>query len=285
MSARSKRSVRPPLRIKGAGRGKRSMAARADKHELYEQAVQDPQTEVAMVARSYRRIRKKDARSLREDFCGTAVFSVEWAKSHPKREAWGLDLDRPTLDWGLAKRVEPAGEEVASRVHLSCKNVLEGLSRKVDVCCAFNFSYWIFHRREQVIEYFKAVHRGLEKDGLFFLDAMGGTEVPQSDENKREEEGFVYSWEHLSFDALTSNLRCAIHFEFDDGSAIENAFYYDWRLWSLPEVKEMLLEAGFSKVRFLWEREDEDGDGTGSYYEPKRVDNEGLWWAYIVGEA
>lgn len=273
------------MRIKGAGRGKRSLAAQADRHELYEEAVQDPENEVAMVQRNYKRIRKKSAMTLREDFCGTAVFSVQWAKTDPKRQAWGLDLDRPTLDWGIAQHVEAAGPEVASRVHLSCKNVLDGLPKKVDVCCAFNFSYWIFHQRVQVIEYFKAARRGLKKDGLFFLDAMGGTEVPQTDNNAREEEGFVYRWEHVSFDALTNNLRCAIHFEFEDGSEIENAFFYDWRLWSLPEVKEMLLEAGFSAVRFLWEREDEDGDGTGRYFEPKRVDNEGLWWAYIVAEA
>ncbi len=29
---------------------------------------------------------------------------------------------------------------------------------------------------------------------------------------------------------------------------------------------------------------DDDGDGTGAYFEPKVEDNEGLWWAYIVAE-
>lgn len=284
MSVANKRLGRPSKRIKG-GRRKKSMAVLADQHELYEEAVQDPEIEVGFVARTYKRLRKKKALLLREDFCGTAVFSVEWAKSHPKRQAWGLDLDEPTLNWGVENRVLPAGADVASRVHLSCQDVLKPSAKKVDLCCAFNFSYWIFHTRGEVIAYFKAARRGLKKDGLFFLDAMGGTEVPLEDNNAREEDGFVYRWEHVSFDALTNNLRCAIHFEFKDGSSIENAFFYDWRLWSLPEVKEMLIEAGFSRVRFLWERDDEDGDGTGRYFEPKTVDNEGLWWAYIVAEA
>ena len=49
-------------------------------------------------------------------------------------------------------------------------------------------------------------------------------------------------------------------------------------------LEELLEEAGFSKVRFLLEREDEDGDGTGNYYEPKDFENEGLWWGYVAAE-
>ena len=271
-------------RIKGAGRGKKSMAARADRHQLYEAAVQDPESEVAFVQRTYQRLRKKPAMRLREDFCGTAYFSVHWAQTHAGREAWGLDLAQPTLDWGRAHHVEPAGDAVASRVHLLCENVLRGKTPKVDVCCAFNFSYWIFQERASLLSYFKAVRKALRSDGIFFLDAMGGTDVPQHDVNARREDGFIYRWEHIDYNALTNNLRCAIHFEFDDGSSIENAFFYDWRLWSLPEIKEMLTEAGFSKVRFMFERTDEDGEGTGAYFEPKVEDNEGLWWAYIVAE-
>ena len=269
------------MRIKG---GKRSEAARADRHVLYEASVQDPETEVALVQRWYKRIRKKQAMHLREDFCGTACFSVQWAKTHRKREAWGLDLDRPTLDWGIEHHVEPAGEAVASRVHLACENVLKGKTPKVDVVCAFNFSYWIFHERALLLSYFKAVRKALRPDGLFFMDAMGGTDVPMADDNAREEDGFTYRWEHVDYNALTNNLRCAIHFEFDDGSSIENAFFYDWRLWSLPEIKELLTEAGFGRVRFLFEKLDDDGDDTGIYFEPKVEDNEGLWWAYIVAE-
>ena len=272
------------MRIRGAGRGRKSLAARADRHELYEAAVQDPPTEVELVARQFKRLRKRRGLTLREDFCGTGVFSLAWAQSHKEREAWGLDLDRETLDWGTVQRLRPAGEAVGARVHLLERNVMTGLRKRVDLVCAFNFSYWIFKTRAELLRYFKAARRGLVDDGLFFLDAFGGTEVPMRDRNERSERGFVYEWEHEHFDALTNELRCAIHFSFSDGSKIERAFAYDWRMWTLPEIKELLLEAGFSKVRFLWERSDEDGDGTGAYYEPKTADNEGLWWAYIVAE-
>ena len=107
------------------------MAARADRHLLYEAAVQDPESEVAFVQRTYKRLRKKKAMRLREDFCGTACFSVQWAKTDREREAWGLDLDGPTLEWGREHHVEPAGEAVASRVHLQCENVLSGKTPKV----------------------------------------------------------------------------------------------------------------------------------------------------------
>lgn len=272
------------MRIRGAGRGRKSMAARADRHALYELAVQDPETEVDLVSRNFKRLRGVPARTVREDFCGTGVFSIAWAKSHKKREAWGLDLDRATLAWGRKHHLAEVSDKVAARVHLLEQNVLDPAPKKVDLICAFNFSYWIFKTRPELLTYFKAARRGLKRKGLFFLDAFGGTEAPMADINKRKEKGFVYVWEHERYDALTNEIQCAIHFEFSDGSKIQRAFAYDWRMWSLAETRELLLEAGFSKVRFLWERSDEDGEGTGRYYEPKRADNEGLWWAYIVAE-
>src|SRR5690606_19984277 len=237
-----------------------------------------------LVARTFKRIRKRHAMTIREDFCGTAVFSLAWAESHPEREAWGIDLDQPTLDWGLEHRIAKAEPAVQSRVHMVCDNVLAAKGPKTDITVGFNFSYWIFETRESLRAYFKAARKGLKKDGLLFLDAFGGTEVPMADDNRRREKGFVYRWEQVYFDALTHKMKCAIHFEFADGSAIERAFRYEWRLWSLPEIRELLHEAGFSRVRVLWERTDDNGEGNGAYYEPKDADNEGLWWAYIVAE-
>jgi hypothetical protein len=61
-------------------------------------------------------------------------------------------------------------------------------------------------------------------------------------------------------------------------------------LWSLPELSELLTEAGFSKVRIFWEEfvEDEDDDeeleGTGEYFEQTDVENQESWVNYIVAE-
>jgi len=45
----------------------------ADRHRLYELAVQDAGAEVAFVDRTFRRLRRRPAETLREDFCGTAA--------------------------------------------------------------------------------------------------------------------------------------------------------------------------------------------------------------------
>ncbi len=260
------------------------MARRANKHELYERAVQDPESEVDFVTRTFRKIRGRNALTLREDFCGTAVFSVEWAKSRRDRRAWGIDLDGPTLEWGRTQRLLPCAEDVVERVELIEGNVLDGLAPKVDVACAFNFSYWTFKTRELLRRYFEVSRAGLSPGGVFLLDVMGGLEVVTEDENERDIGGAIYRWEQARFDPLTHDFVCHIHFDFPDGSTLRRAFTYEWRLWTIPELRELLLEAGFSKVRVYWEKTDADGEGNGVFYEPKRVENDDVWWTYIAAE-
>ncbi|MCA9681147.1 MAG: hypothetical protein KC457_03060 [Myxococcales bacterium] len=276
----------------------RGRAAKADRHDLYEISVQDPPTEVEFVSKTFKRLRKRAALSLREDFCGTAVFSLAWVRSHKQRTAVGVDLDRDTLLWGLERRIRPAGErdgkDYESRITLRNANVLEPAGPLVDVAVGYNFSYWCFSTRTQLLAYLKAARAGLSEDGMLFLDAYGGTEVPMSDLNEREVrdergivndgEPFTYCWEQLGYNPLTGHMDCAIHFEFEDGSRIDEAFTYSWRIWTLPELAELLLDAGFAKVRFWAEREDDDGEGTGTYQEIQDLDNEGVWWVYISAE-
>jgi SAM-dependent methyltransferase len=262
------------------------MAAKAERHELYELSVQAPETDAVMLARLFRRYRKREAMSLREDFCGTATLSAAWVRSKRGRTAVGVDLDQPTMDWGWAHRVEPRGADVAARVDLRCANVLDGVGPKVDLAAGLNFSYNVLHERRDLVKYFKAARRKLVDDGLFVLDVYGGWESMGQETNRRKiPEGFTYRWDQRSFDPLTHHFVCAISFEFSDGSKIEDAFHYDWRLWTCPELRDALYEAGFSKVHALWERTDDEGEGTGSFYEPtKDVDNQESWWTYVVAE-
>jgi hypothetical protein len=37
------------------------------------------------------------------------------------------------------------------------------------------------------------------------------------------------------------------YFAHREGSALRDAFRYDWRIWSLPELRDLLNEAGFSR--------------------------------------
>ena len=62
-----------------------TMAAKADIHDLYEKSVQAVDLEVEFLRDTYRALRGRDPSSLREDFCGTASLTCEWARSGPRR--------------------------------------------------------------------------------------------------------------------------------------------------------------------------------------------------------
>lgn len=127
---------------------------------------------------------------------------------------------------------------------------------------------------------------------MLIMDMFGGTECQDEleEETEIDEVDATYIWEHDSFNPITNEILCHIHFEFPDGSRMDKAFTYDWRLWSLPELKEILEEAGFSKVRIYWEEfveseDDEDElEGTGEFHETTSEENQESWQAYIVAE-
>ncbi len=271
-----------PAKSKPAAR--KTQAAQADIHALYERAVQDPASDVKFFTRTYRKLRGADPVSLREDFCGTAVLCLAWARSSGERTAVGVDLSQETINWGIEHRIVPAGREVAGRISLLCADVREVKKPKVDVACALNFSYFCFKRRQDLLDYFRAVHAGLNKDGVFFMDLLGGTESIIEGTVDNDHGEFIYRWEQARFDALSHDFLCHIHFLFPDGSKIVNAFTYDWRLWTAPELRDLLLEAGFSKVHFYWEKTNAEGDGTGAFYEPDYVENQEIWWTYLSAE-
>lgn len=269
-----------------------TLAEQADRHVLYQEAVQDPETEVENFTKFYTEIRGKNPLSMKEDYCGTAYLATEWAKSDPERTAIGVDYDAETIEWGQKHIVDAAGAKVASRVSLITGDVRDTIEPKVDITCGLNFSYCIFETRDELRGYFEKAHAGLKDDGMLILDMFGGTECYDEleEETELEENDATYIWEHVSFNPINNHVECAIHFEFPDDSRIDNAFTYAWRFWSLIEIKELLTEAGFSKVRIYWEEfeEDEDDDefmeGTGEYFEATEVENQESWMVYIVAE-
>lgn len=270
-----------------------TQAERADRHILYQLSVQAPDFEIELFEDRYKELRGKKPKSLREDFCGTALLSVEWCKSHPKRRALGVDLCSDTLAWGVRHNVKPAGKDVASRLSLVNANVLDVHEPKVDITCAMNFSYCVFKTRGALRHYFETVHQGLKKDGIFVLDLLGGTETMSVTEEEREVEGqtFTYIWDQAKFNPITHDFLCHIHFRFPDGSRLRRAYTYDWRLWTLPELREVLVEAGFSRVHVFWEQFEDDPEGgeeqisTGEHVDTLQADNQEAWIAYIMAEA
>ena len=260
----------------------RLSAHNADRHDLYQRSVQVPDQEIRLLEKVFRAHTGRRPLHLREDFCGTALLCTRWAKSHSERTAIGLDTSRPTLEWGRAHNLSAIGA-AAARVTLLEQDVLVPTRRKVEVIGAYNYSYQVFHERELLRRYFRAAHRSLTDDGLFVLDAIGGFEATQARVERRRMSGWTYVWEQERYDAVTGDFRCHISFEFRDGSALRRCFTYDWRHYSLPELRDILLDAGFASVDAYWEGTDASGlEGSGTFHRVSRAENEPVWNAYLV---
>lgn len=263
---------------------KLTQAQRADLHETYEAAVQTPDVECEFIADTFRRIRGRAPQSLREDFCGTAAITCEWVKAGPKRRGIGVDLDPAVLAWGKARhyaRLKPAQQE---RVQLVRGDVARVRTGRVDVVGAFNFSYWVFKTRPDLLRYFRRVREALVADGIFFLDAYGGYDAYKELKETTRCKGFTYVWHQEKYYPVTGDILCHIDFRFPDGSVLEKAFTYDWRLWSLPELRELLAEAGFSRVTVWWEGTGKDGRGNGEFTPENRGEADAGWVAYLIAE-
>jgi SAM-dependent methyltransferase len=261
-----------------------TMAEKADIHDLYEKAVQTVDVEVEFLRDHFRALRRRDALSLREDFCGTASLACEWVRTGAQRRAIGVDIDADVLEWGRRNRVARLPETARARLTLLNDDVRTVRTQPVDIVVAFNFSYFCFKTREEMRGYFARVHRALKPNGIFFLDAFGGPDASDLTKEQTKIDGFTYIWEQAEFEPVTGRILCHIHFKFRDGSKIKRAFTYDWRLWTLPELRELLAEAGFSKTRVLWEGDDGDGGGNGEFTEHATGVADLAWIAYIVAE-
>ena len=278
----------PTTRIQDKPRRKgkekrRSMAERADKHVLYEKSVQCVESEIDFIDETFRQLRGRKARVLREDFCGTANTSCEWVRRRRRNRAIGVDLDADVLAWGQKHNVAKL-KDAASRITLVNEDVVEVQTEPVDAVLAMNFSYWIFQQRQLMRAYFQRVRDALTDDGIFFLDAFGGSDAYLEEKEKTKIGRFTYIWDQASFNPVNADCVCHIHFKFPDGSKLRKAFSYTWRLWTVPEIREILEEAGFTRSTVYLQGTDEDGEGDGEFEPAESGDADAAWIAYIVAE-
>ncbi len=267
-----------------AGVAQKTMAEQADIHELYEESVQNVEHETEFLQTTFKALRGRTAYLLREDFCGTASASCQWVRQGDEYQAIGVDIDASVLDWGRKHRLAELPVVDQTRVSLIESDVLTVETPPADVLVAFNFSYFIFDTREKLRRYFERARQGLKDDGVFFVDLFGGPEAQEEMREKTKHKGFTYVWHQARFNPVSHFIRCHIHFKFPDGSKIKKAFTYEWRLWSAPEIREVLLEAGFSKATVYWEGEDEDGEGNGVFTPEEKGEADLAWIAFIVAE-
>lgn len=261
-----------------------------DKYFLYENAVQTPELNVEMYGRYFQEILGRNARRMREDFCGTFAVCCEWVKLHPENRALGLDLDPEPLAYGRRAHWSRLSASQKKRVEILRQNVLVPTQSKWDLITAGNFSFYIFKNRRDLIRYFQACYESLDSSGVLILDMLGGPgAIHKTRERKQvalgERKGarkYWYIWDQNSFNPITHDARYMIHFKLPDGTRMENAFVYDWRLWTIPEVRDALAEAGFEESCVFWETL-LNGKGTDEYVRTEDGDNAYSWIAYVCG--
>lgn len=262
---------------------RRTLAERAERHVLYERAVQSPDVDVEFAVQAWKREFGGRPTRMREDFCGTAALCREWVKAHRDNRAWGVDLDADTLAWGRKHNIAPLAAARRKRVTLMQGDVRDTVTPPVDVVMAQNFSYFLFEERRMMLNYFRAVRRHLGERGIFIIDAYGGPDAVREVLEETEYGDFVYIWDQDSFDPITRHARCFIHFAFPDGSRLDRAFRYDWRMWTIPELRELLADAGFTASEVWWEGTDaKTGEGSGDYSVQESADADEAWVCYIV---
>jgi len=280
---KKKRDQRNKKRRKSEREGP-SLARKADRYKLYEESVQDPETDVKLMQRIFKKRYGRPARLLREDFCGSAALACAWVSAHADNRACGIDLDPEPLAWAAEHNLALLSADQRARIRLVEADVLEAQTEPVDITVAYNFSYFCFQKRSELLGYLRHAHSTLRDEGLLILDAYGGADAQQTMTETREQEGFDYVWDQDVFDPIRHHAVNYIHFEFPDGSRIQKAFRYDWRLWTLPELCDLLEEVGFANSEVYWEGTDaETGEGNGVYRKAESAPDDPAWIAYIVG--
>lgn len=129
---------------------------------------------------------------------------------------------------------------------------------KSDVLTAQNFSFWTFKTRKALVEYFRTARENLNDQGVMIMDMTGGPESCTEDHTEKRKivkrkNGFSYHWEQARINPVNADSAFYIHFKFADGSKLKRAFEYHWRFWTIPEIRELLAQAGFSKRLVYWE--------------------------------
>lgn len=260
-------------------------------HHLYEAAVQDTGMEIQLFDRWYKKRYGKPIRRLREDFSGTAAFACDFAARHADHRAWAVDLDQDTLNWGKTFHGAALGEHV-KRVTFLHEDVRSAKTPPMDHINALNFSYYLFKTREELLAYFQSCYQRLKKQGLFVVDVFGGTEAQQVKEDRREipavelKDGtelppFRYYWRQVKFNPVNYHIFCAIDFKMPGHKRMRNVFTYDWRLWTLPEIRELLELAGFTTEVYI-HGFTEEGESDEIYRRRKQFENTDGWVAYVA---
>jgi hypothetical protein len=255
-----------------------------DKYEYYTKSVQSPEADTSFFLSTYKELRNKSPRIFREDFCGTFALSRSWVKMSKDHVAYGIDLDREPIIYGRKVEKEELNAAQKERLKIYNKNVLAPDLPGGDIIGALNFSHYIFKERKDMKTYFENCLDSLNKDGIFIVDCFGGTESQEPTEERTNHGSYYYFWDQDSFDPVTNYAKFYIHFQIKGKKRIKNVFTYDWRIWSIPELRDLMMEAGFKRTHVYWEGTTRKGEGNGVFKRTEKGEVCESWIAYVVGE-
>lgn len=255
-----------------------------DKYDLYLKSVQSPENDAEFLLKVYRELKGRSPKIFREDFCGTFVLSSEWIKLNRKHISHSVDIDPEPLQYGKTKYFQHMTPDQQSRMHIHEKSVLDKDLPKADVSVAMNFSYFIFKKREMMKAYFANSYRALQEGGIHVIDLFGGSLCQEENEEQTKHKNFTYYWDQASFDPVSNEAKFYIHFKVKGQSKTEKVFSYDWRMWTIPELRDLLLEVGFKKTHVYWEGTTKKGEGDGNFTRTEKGEECQSWIAYIVSE-
>jgi hypothetical protein len=255
---------------------------------LYERAVQTPEQHVRLFGRIFTDVRQRAPLSLREDFCGTFLLATTWIRQGPRHTALALDLERRALADGKRRHWARLGPDARRRLRILRRDVRSVTVPAVDIVAVGNFSFWVLTEWDDLVAYFGCVRRSLNRHGVVILETAGGPGMMErtAERTSFRRHGapwFRYVWRQRGFDPITHRVRCAISFELADGRVLRDAFVYDWRLWTLPELERALRDAGFAQVKHYWEHRGLSGNGVPPYRDTARGLNHHAWLSFVVG--
>lgn len=247
-----------------------------DKHDLYELCVQSPKDLIPLL----RAIHGDDPSVLGEDFAGTAAVSHLWVE-RDGCSAVAVDHEEEVL--------HRRGEHERITKHLLD---VRKVNDPCDLLFVGNFSIGYLHTRAELIEYLTHARRRLEHThGVFVCDTYGGESAFTLGGVHRTHPmpgGKLcrYTWEQHSADPTTGMVTNLIHFRVERAGVIEfeleDAFIYHWRLWSIPELRDAMEDAGFAQTQVYSKLADAIDDEGNAYVMPVEDAEEELDDSYIV---
>jgi hypothetical protein len=237
-----------------------------DRYALYERTVQHPGLQAAFLAALLPH--GTSAPVLGEDFSGTGAISRAWVEINPQAAAICVDHDTEPLEY-------LAGKERITAHHADVLDVDD----PADVLAVLNFSICQWRTRASLLGYLRHARARLRTGGSLVLDLYGGESafstgcydlsIDEPDSDGSQDSAVLYRWEQQEVDPATGRVRNAMHFQMADGSWWNDVFVYEWRLWSIPEMRDALCEAGFGAVK-IYDRLGDAIDTDGRVY-PKPI--------------